>query len=139
MWAKKLIKWYHKNKRDLPWRKNPHPYNICLSEIILQQTTVSQGTPYYLKFIKKYPTIFDLSKASENEVLKIWQGLGYYTRAINLLITARYISKYRNGIFPDKIDELKKLKGIGDYTASAIASISYKVPTSVVDLSLIHI
>ena len=88
---------------------------------------------FYLKFIKKYPTIFDLSKASENEVLKIWQGLGYYTRAVNLLLTARYISKYRNGIFPDKIDELKKLKGIGDYTASAIASISYKVPTSVVD------
>ena len=133
MWAKKLIKWYHKNKRDLPWRKNPHPYNIWLSEIILQQTTVSQGTPYYLKFIKKYPTIFDLSKARENEVLKIWQGLGYYTRAVNLLKTARYISKYRNGIFPDKIDELKKLKGIGDYTASAIVSISYKVPTSVVD------
>ena len=133
MWAKKLIKWYYKNKRDLPWRKKNYPYNIWLSEIILQQTTVSQGTPYYLKFIKKYPTIFDLSKASENEVLKLWQGLGYYSRAINLLITARYISEYRNGIFPDNIEDLKKLKGIGEYTASAIASISFKVPTSVVD------
>ena len=133
MWTEKLIKWYHENKRDLPWRKNPEPYNIWVSEIILQQTTVSQGTPYYLRFIKKYPTIFDLSKAKENQVLKLWQGLGYYSRATNLLLTAKYISKNYNGIFPNKIKDLKELKGIGDYTASAIASISYGVPSSVVD------
>ena len=128
-----LRTWYLKHKRDLPWREQVSPYLIWLSEIILQQTRVDQGLPYYFKFIAKYPTIFDLAAASEEEVLKLWQGLGYYSRARNLHATARKIANERNGHFPDTYAELKKLKGIGDYTASAIASICFNEPTAVVD------
>ncbi len=128
-----LRTWYLKHKRDLPWREQVSPYYIWLSEIILQQTRVDQGLPYYFKFISKYPTIFDLADASEEEVLKLWQGLGYYSRARNLHATARIIASERNGQFPETYAELKKLKGIGDYTASAIASICFNEPTAVVD------
>jgi A/G-specific adenine glycosylase len=128
-----LIFWYLKNNRDLPWRKTKNPYFIWLSEIMLQQTRVAQGMSYYLKFTENYPTVSDLANASETEVLKMWQGLGYYSRARNLHFTAKYISKELNGKFPSTFKEIIALKGIGDYTASAIASICFDEPTAVVD------
>lgn len=128
-----LIDWYLENKRDLPWRKTTNPYYIWLSEIILQQTRVDQGLAYYLKFVEHYPTVFDLSNADEEEVLKLWQGLGYYSRARNLHFSAKYIVKELNGVFPFTYKEILKLKGVGDYTASAIASICFEEPTAVVD------
>ena len=131
--SKTLINWYSTNKRDLPWRNTKDPYLIWLSEIILQQTQVSQGLPYYCKFVEHYPTIFDLARASESEVLKLWQGLGYYSRARNLHYTAKYISSELKGHFPQTYKELIKLKGVGDYTASAIASICFNEPVPVLD------
>ena len=128
-----LILWYLKNKRDLPWRKTSDPYFIWLSEIILQQTKIAQGLPYYLKFIEKFSHISLLAKAKEEDVLKLWQGLGYYSRARNLHKTAICISDNLNGVFPNNYTDLKKLKGIGDYTASAIASFCFNKPTATVD------
>ncbi len=128
-----LIKWYLQNKRDLPWRKTVDPYQIWLSEIMLQQTRVVQGMPYFFSFIKEFPTVKDLADAREEKVLKLWQGLGYYSRARNLHKTAQYISNDLNGIFPDSYKELLKLKGVGEYTAAAIASFSYNEPVPVVD------
>jgi len=129
----KLTSWYSINKRSLPWRNTKNPYYIWLSEIILQQTQVKQGLPYYEAFVKNYPTIFDLANASEEEVLKLWQGLGYYSRARNLHSTAKYIAFERNGKFPDNYKDLITLKGVGDYTASAIASIAFNEVAAVVD------
>ncbi len=131
--SNKLIDWYLDNKRDLPWRETTNPYYIWLSEIILQQTQIKQGLPYYNAFINKFPTIYDLAKAKENTVLNLWQGLGYYSRARNLHSTAKYVVDELKGIFPDNYKDLIKLKGIGDYTASAIASICFNEPTPVVD------
>jgi A/G-specific adenine glycosylase len=131
--AKQLINWYTDNKRDLPWRNTTNPYYIWLSEIILQQTQVIQGLPYYTAFTTNFPTVFDLAKAEEQEVLKLWQGLGYYSRARNLHASAKYIVDERDGHFPDTFDDIIKLKGVGDYTASAIASISFNEVTAVVD------
>ena len=128
-----LKMWYLMNKRDLPWRKSKDPYFIWLSEIILQQTRIAQGTSYYEKFTDKYEDIFALAKADEKEVLNLWQGLGYYSRARNLLSTAQYIANQLQGKFPDEYKELLKLKGIGDYTASAIASIAFDKPHATVD------
>lgn len=128
-----LLKWYELQQRDLPWRKTKEPYKIWLSEIILQQTRVVQGLPYYQRFTETFPTIFDLAKAQEEQVLKLWQGLGYYSRAKNLHHTAKKIAFEMNGIFPQSYQELIKLKGVGDYTASAIASICYSEPCAVVD------
>lgn len=128
-----LINWYSIYKRDLPWRNTKNPYFIWLSEIILQQTQIKQGLPYYEAFIKQYPTIFDLAIANESEILKLWQGLGYYSRARNLHYTAKTIVENFNGDFPKSYLELIKLKGVGDYTASAIASICYNEATAVVD------
>lgn len=133
IFSKQLIYWYLQNKRNLPWRSTFNPYTIWLSEIILQQTRVDQGMSYYLKFIKKFPTVFDLAAASEEQVLKLWQGLGYYSRARNLHFSAKYIVNELNGEFPTTYNELLKLKGVGDYTASAIASICFNEPTAVVD------
>ena len=130
---KRLTHWYLQNKRDLPWRKTQDPYHIWLSEIMLQQTRIEQGMPYYYKFIDAYPTVFDLAKASSDEVLKLWQGLGYYSRARNLHETAKYVANELDGVFPSTYSELKKLKGVGDYTASAIASICFNEPVAVVD------
>ncbi|MAP80256.1 MAG: A/G-specific adenine glycosylase [Aequorivita sp.] len=129
----KLISWYLKNKRDLPWRNSSNPYHIWLSEIILQQTRVTQGLPYYLKFLEAYPTVQDLANASEDEILKTWQGLGYYSRARNLHATAKKVANELNGKFPNNYTNLIKLKGVGDYTASAIASIAFNQPNAVVD------
>ena len=125
--------WYLQNKRNLPWRNSTNPYVIWLSEIILQQTRVVQGLPYFLKFSEKYPTVFDLAKASEEEILKLWQGLGYYSRARNLHTAAKMVVTNYNGNFPTSYSELIKLKGIGVYTASAIASFSANEPLAVVD------
>jgi len=131
--SKILIKWYQQNKRDLPWRNTKNPYHIWLSEIILQQTRVNQGLAYYEKFIITFPTVYHLAAADENTVLKLWQGLGYYSRARNLHFSAQYIVNELEGKFPKTHKELLKLKGVGDYTASAIASICYNQPCAVVD------
>ena len=128
-----LIKWYLQNKRELPWRNTTNPYPIWLSEIMLQQTRVAQGTPYFLSFTTAFPTVFDLAKASEEQVLKLWQGLGYYSRARNLHKTAQHIASDLNGIFPDNYNDLLKLKGVGEYTAAAIASFAYNEVVPVVD------
>jgi len=128
-----LIKWYLQNKRDLPWRKTTNPYLIWLSEIMLQQTRVAQGTPYFFSFSEEFPTVFDLANADEEKVLKLWQGLGYYSRARNLHKTAQYVANELNGVFPPSYIELLKLKGVGEYTAAAIASFSYNEPVPVVD------
>jgi A/G-specific adenine glycosylase len=128
-----LITWYLQNKRDLPWRKTTNPYPIWLSEIILQQTRVAQGLPYFLSFTNKFPTIFDLAEAQEEEILKLWQGLGYYSRARNLHAAAKQVVNDYNGEFPSTYSEIIKLKGVGEYTASAIASFAYNEVTPVVD------
>ena len=130
---KSLLKWYNFNKRDLPWRKNTDAYRIWVSEIILQQTKISNGKKYFINFIDKFPTINHLAEATEEQVLKKWEGLGYYNRAINLHKTSKTIVKNFNGNFPDSYDELIKLKGIGDYTASAIASICFNKYNPVID------
>ena len=128
-----LINWYSKHKRDLPWRKTKNPYHIWLSEVILQQTQVKQGLPYYEAFVETYPTVFDLAKASEQDVLKLWQGLGYYSRARYLHASAKHIAFDLKGRFPNNYNDIIKLKGIGDYTASAIASIAFNEASAVVD------
>lgn len=117
----------------MPWRDTKDPYRIWLSEIILQQTRVAQGLPYYERFVTAFPTVQDLAAASEEEVLKLWQGLGYYSRGRNLHFTAQYITNELEGKFPDTYKELLTLKGVGDYTASAIASICFDRPSAVVD------
>ena len=130
---KSLLKWYNFNKRDLPWRKNNDAYRIWISEIILQQTKIVKGEKYFINFIDRFPTIYDLAEAKEEEVLKKWEGLGYYNRAINLHKTSKIIVKEFQGNFPDTYDELIKLRGIGDYTASAISSICFNKYNPVVD------
>jgi A/G-specific adenine glycosylase len=128
-----LLEWYKKNKRDLPWRQTTDPYRIWLSEIILQQTRVEQGLPYYLRFTLSYPRVQDLAAASEDEVLKLWQGLGYYSRARNLHQAARDIMAHHKGVFPNHYRDLLDLKGVGPYTAAAIASMAYGERLAVVD------
>jgi A/G-specific adenine glycosylase len=129
----KIIHWYNQNYRDLPWRNTSDAYKIWLSEIILQQTRVSQGLPYYNNFITTFPTVKDLANADEQQILKLWQGLGYYSRARNLHFTAKYVMENYNGVFPNSYEELLKLKGIGTYTAAAIASFSAKEAVAVLD------
>ena len=128
-----LINWYAKNRRDLPWRDHPTPYQVWLSEVILQQTRVNQGRDYYLRFIERWPSVTNLAQASEEEVLKMWQGLGYYSRARNLHHCAQQIINDYDGEFPADFEKLKQLKGIGEYTAAAIASIAFNLPYAVVD------
>ena len=129
----KLLQWYKLNQRDLPWRRSKDPYTIWISEIILQQTRVNQGLSYYQNFIKTFPTIRDLAKSSSDEVMKAWQGLGYYSRARNLHETAKHIVKNLDAAFPTTFNEIIKLKGIGIYTASAISSIAFNERKAVVD------
>ncbi len=128
-----LIRWYKRHKRDLPWRNFTDPYTIWISEIILQQTRVNQGLPYFYKFQKNYPTVRHLAEADEAQVLKDWEGLGYYSRARNLHATAKYIHHERQGDFPGNYKDLLKLKGVGAYTAAAISSFSYNEAQAVVD------
>lgn len=131
--AARIIRWYQRNKRPLPWRNTRNPYHIWLSEVILQQTRVDQGLPYFERFVAKYPTLNELAAAREDEVLKLWQGLGYYSRARNMLATARIVVSQHNGQFPQTAAELARLKGIGPYTAAAIASFAWGEAVPVVD------
>lgn len=129
-----LMRWHEQsNNRSLPWKQEQNPYRIWLSEIILQQTRAEQGLPYYLKFIEAYPTITDLAKAKDEDVFRLWQGLGYYNRCKNLLATARFIAGECKGIFPSTHEAIISLKGVGAYTAAAIASFAYGLPLAVVD------
>lgn len=131
--SKTLIGWYLENKRELPWRDITDPYRIWISEIILQQTRVNQGMSYYLRFVERFSDVKLLAAAEEDEVLKYWQGLGYYSRARNLHKTAQIITEKYNGIFPKKHSDILQLKGIGEYTAAAISSFAYNQPYAVVD------
>src|SRR6185436_6703210 len=129
-----LLKWNrNKNTRQMPWKGEKDPYKIWLSEIILQQTRVEQGLRYYEKFVSNFPDIHKLAAAKDEKVYKLWEGLGYYTRCKNLLETARFISKKLNGKFPGEFEDILALKGVGHYTASAIASFAYQLPYAVVD------
>jgi A/G-specific adenine glycosylase len=131
--SRQITEWYRLNKRELPWRETTNPYFIWLSEIILQQTRVNQGLEYYLKFIEHYPTVNELANANEQDVLNDWQGLGYYSRARNLHTTAKLIQSKFKGKFPNTYEDILSLKGVGTYTASAIASFSFNLPHAVVD------
>ena len=126
-----LLGWFRENGRELPWRQTRDPYAIWLSEIILQQTQVKQGWDYWERFMRRWPTVEDLAGATEDEVLREWQGLGYYSRARNLHFAARQIVAL--GHFPDTLEGIKALKGVGDYTAAAIGSIAFGLPAAVVD------
>ncbi len=129
MFGEKLLAWYAENKRELPWRDTTDPYMIWISEIILQQTRVVQGYDYFLRFIRRFPDVTALAEAEEDEVMKYWQGLGYYSRARNLHAAA----KSMNGVFPTTYEGVRSLKGVGDYTAAAICSFAYGMPCAVVD------
>lgn len=131
--SKNLRQWYRKNGRKLPWRSTKEAYKIWLSEIILQQTRVNQGLPYYEKFLENFPSIQQLAAASEDQILRLWQGLGYYSRARNLHAAAKQVLSDFNGEFPPDFEKLRSIKGIGDYTASAIASFAFDLPHPVVD------
>jgi len=128
-----LLSWYRLNKRDLPWRNTNSAYHIWLSEIILQQTRVAQGMDYYIKFITHYPSVESLADANEEDVLKDWQGLGYYSRARNLHSASKFVKENHGGKFPSTYKEIRALKGVGDYTAAAIASFAFDLPFAVVD------
>lgn len=129
----KILLWYESYGRDLPWRKTCDPYHIWISEIILQQTRIEQGLSYYLKFIDAFPTVQHLAEASEQDVLKLWQGLGYYSRCRNLHAAAKSIVSDRNGVFPDTYEDILALKGVGKYTAAAIASFAFRMNYPVID------
>lgn len=131
--SRRIIQWYEGNKRDLPWRRTKDPYRIWISEIILQQTRVDQGLNYYLRFLEKFPDIETLALAEEEDVMKAWQGLGYYSRARNLHESAKTIYNVHDAVFPSSYEEIRQLKGIGDYSASAISSIAYGEPHPVID------
>ena len=126
-----ILRWYAENGRDLPWRRTRNPYAVWLSEIILQQTRVAQGRAYWERFLERFPTVEDLAGAPEDEVMRLWQGLGYYSRARNLHAAARQIVAL--GGFPDTLEGIRSLKGVGDYTAAAIGSIAFGLPAAVVD------
>ena len=131
--SEEIIEWYHKHKRDLPWRNTNDPYIIWLSEIIMQQTRVEQGMPYFNRFAEKYPTVKHFASATEEEILKLWQGLGYYSRGRNMHQTSREVMEEHAGYFPKNYDSLIRLKGIGEYTAAAISSFSSNEAKAVVD------
>ncbi|MEQ9089997.1 MAG: A/G-specific adenine glycosylase [Balneola sp.] len=134
-----LLSWYQKNKREMPWRGEKDPYKVWISEIMLQQTRVDQAWPYFENFMKSFPTVFDLAKADQQQVLKAWEGLGYYSRARNLHATSKMIVEDYNGKLPETYDEIIKLKGIGPYTAAAITSIAFGLPNAVVDGNVIRV
>jgi len=133
IFSDELTSWYHKNKRSLPWRDTTDAYVIWLSEIILQQTRVEQGLPYFYRFLERYPDVKAFAAATEDEILKLWQGLGYYSRGRNMLKTARQVVSEYQGVFPVRYEQLIKLKGIGEYTAAAISSFSSNEARAVVD------
>jgi A/G-specific adenine glycosylase len=135
----KLIDWYRIHQRALPWRETTDPYKIWLSEIILQQTRVAQGMDYYLRFTEAFPTVKELAAAEESAVLKLWQGLGYYSRARNLHATARFVSDKLHGVFPQNYEEILTLKGVGPYTAAAISSFAFGEKKAVVDGNVLRV
>lgn len=138
--SKALLKWNNQvNDRQMPWKGIQDPYKIWLSEIILQQTRVEQGLEYYNRFIKRFPTVHDLAQTKDNEVFKMWEGLGYYTRCRNLIKTAKEISLERGGLFPQSLEGLLSLKGVGGYTAAAIGSFAFGLPLAVVDGNVIRV
>lgn len=139
LFTKKLLEWNELNTRVMPWKGEKDPYRIWLSEIILQQTRVEQGLAYYNKFINVFPSIHQLANASEQEVFKLWEGLGYYSRCKNLIETAKFISKELNGRFPSTYEAVRALKGIGPYTAAAITSFAYNLPYAVVDGNVLRV
>lgn len=134
-----LHQWYREAHRDLPWRKTGNPYLIWISETILQQTRVAQGLPYYLRFVERFPDVRSLASAAEDELMKYWEGLGYYSRARNLHSAAKTISEVHNGKFPESYGEIRKLKGVGDYTAAAVASIAFGQRYAVADGNVIRV
>lgn len=134
-----LLQWYALNKRRLPWVGIKDPYKIWISEIIMQQTRVKQGTKYYIAITKRFPDVFKLAGCNEDELMKLWEGLGYYSRARNMHSTAKKIIEEYNGVFPRDFEEIKKLKGIGQYTASAIASYAFNKPYAVVDTNVFRV
>jgi A/G-specific adenine glycosylase len=131
--AADLLAWYDQVKRNLPWRGDPDPYHIWVSEAMLQQTRVETAIPYYRRFLERFPTLDDLARASEEEVLRAWQGLGYYGRARNLWHCAREVEERHGGIFPATLAELRLLSGIGDYTAAALGSIAFRLVEPALD------
>ena len=133
LFSRSIQVWYRRNHRILPWRETKDPYKIWLSEVIMQQTRVDQGISYYFKFVENYPDIFSLAEADEQEVLRLWQGLGYYSRARNLHSAAQQVVNDFDGVFPSNYKDIKTLKGVGDYTASAIASFAFDLPHAVLD------
>lgn len=137
--CEKLLDWYDRNRRELPWRNTSDPYLIWLSEVILQQTRIDQGMAYFQRFAERYPRVQDLAQAPEDEVLKMWQGLGYYSRARNMHRSAKTIASEYNGVFPTTYKEIRKLKGIGPYTAAAIASIAFNQPYPVMDGNVMRV
>ena len=139
MFADTLLAWYEENRRTLPWRGETDPYKIWVSEIILQQTRVQQGWDYYLRFIETFPDVETLARAPEEQVLRVWQGLGYYSRARNMHAAAQQVMDLHKGKFPDQYEDIRKLKGIGDYTAAAIASIAFRLPYPAVDGNVLRI
>ena len=134
-----LLRWFEEHQRDLPWRGQTDPYKIWVSEIILQQTRVQQGWNYYLRFIDAFPTVQSLAEAPEEKVLRLWQGLGYYSRARNMHFAAQQIVNEYDGVFPAQYENIRKLKGVGDYTAAAIASIAFSLPYPAVDGNVLRI
>lgn len=132
-WSEKLIAWYSVHKRDLPWRNTKDPYVIWLSEVILQQTRVQQGLPYFERFVEQFPTVHHLANATLEEVMQCWQGLGYYSRARNLHEASKQLVQQFGGVFPASYDQLRSLKGVGPYTAAALASFAFDLPHAVVD------
>jgi len=136
---KTLLDWYDANKRDLPWRRTSNPYYIWISEIMLQQTQVDTVIPYYERFIDTLPEISDLAAASEDTLLKLWEGLGYYSRVRNMKVAAGQIMADHNGIFPEDYDAIKNLKGIGPYTAGAVSSIAFNQPQPAVDGNVMRV
>lgn len=137
--SSKLTMWYEANKRDLPWRNTTDPYIIWVSEIILQQTRVDQGMSYFFRFIDRFPDVQSLAKASEQDVLTLWQGLGYYSRARNLKSAAEYIVDHHGGVFPENYSDILKLRGVGSYTAAAIASFAYRQCYPVIDGNVMRV
>lgn len=137
--SRKLTLWYETNKRDLPWRRTTDPYIIWISEIILQQTRVDQGIGYFLRFVERFPDVLSLANASEQDVLNLWQGLGYYSRARNLKSAAVYIKDHHHGVFPENYSDILKLKGVGSYTAAAISSFAFKQCYPVIDGNVMRV
>jgi A/G-specific adenine glycosylase len=135
----KLLDWFDENKREMPWRKSEDPYHIWVSEVMLQQTRVDQARPYFDRFIDRFPTIFDLAEAPQQEVLKVWEGLGYYSRARNLHHAAQTVVEKYNGELPDQYEEISELKGVGPYTAAAVLSIAFNKPHAAVDGNIIRV